>query len=249
LSRETVILTSSSASFPGLLRALRDIPVIVEERPLLHFVPPLDWAPVDAALDRLSSYVAIALTSPRAAAALGERIGARGITLANPRPEIWAVGPATAAALKGVLGSVRTPGKRNAGEDGAGETLARAIIAAGVPGPVLFLCGETRRDELPAALRNSGMLVDEVVCYRSVLATESDARAAASCGSLVVVASPSVADLLARACPASTRPQLLAVGPTTAAAARASGWSPVAVAGEPTARAVASAIVDILARR
>jgi uroporphyrinogen-III synthase len=250
LSQETVVLTGSAGSFPGLLEALREIPVAVEERPLLQFAPPLDWTPLDTALDRVSSYGAIAITSPRAGDALAERIDARGISWINQTgPEIWAVGPATATALRGLLGSVRMPGRRNAGGKGAGETLARTMIAAGVERPVLFLCGETRRDELPVELRKKGIIVDEVVCYRSVLASESDARAAASCGSLVVVASPSVAGLLARACPPPTRPRLLAVGPTTATAARAAGWSPAAVAEEPTARAVATTIVGLLPRR
>ena len=69
--------------------------------------------------------------------------------------------------------------------------------------------------------------MDEVVCYRSVLASESAAHAAAARGTVLVVASPTVADLLVRACPPDARPDLLAVGPTTAASARASGWSPV----------------------
>ena len=41
--------------------------------------------------------------------------------------------------------------------------------------------------------------VHEVLCYRSMLADESQARTAAAGGTVLVVASPSVADLLARA--------------------------------------------------
>ena len=55
---------------------------------------------------------------------------------------------------------------------------------------------------------------------------------------MLVVASPTVADLLARACPPGVRPALVAVGPTTAAAARASGWAPDAVAPRPTVEAL-----------
>jgi uroporphyrinogen-III synthase len=88
-----------------------------------------------------------------------------------------------------------------------------------------------------------------VVCYRSVLADESQARKAAARGTVLVVASPSVADLLARACPSTTRPELLAVGPITAASARAAGWSPAAVAEAPTVRALSSAILGLLASR
>jgi uroporphyrinogen-III synthase len=123
------------------------------------------------------------------------------------------------------------------------------MIREAVSGPVLFPCGDVRRDELPKELRQNGIEVHEVVCYRSVLADESQARTAAATGTVLVVASPSVADLLARACPRATRPELLAVGPTTAASARAAGWSPAAVANEPTTRALSSAILDLLAHR
>ena len=97
---------------------------------------------------------------------------------------------------------------------------------------MLFPCGDLRRDELPARLRDDGIEVVEVTVYRSVLAGEVDARRAAERAQILVVASPSVADLLARACPPGVRPPLVAVGPTTAAAARASGWNPAGVAAQ-----------------
>jgi uroporphyrinogen-III synthase len=249
LTADTVVLTASAGTFPGLAQALRDIPVVVEERPLMNFSPPLDWALVDGALDRLTSYGAIAFTSPRAARAITDRVGARGIPWRHSKPEMWAAGPATAEALRSVPSPVRVPGERHGRKLGAAGALARAMLAARVSGPVLFPCGELRRDELPAELRKNGLDVDEVVCYRSVLAGESEARAAAASGTVLVVASPSVANLLARACPRPTRPELLAVGPTTAASARAAGWTPAAVASEPTVRALASAITSLLAQR
>jgi uroporphyrinogen-III synthase len=216
----------------------------------MSFSPPPDWAPVDDALDRHSTYGALAFTSPRAAAALVERMETRGSSWGDaPNPVVWAVGPATASALKGVLGSVRMPLGRQTGKLGASKALARAMLEAEVSGPVLFPCGEIKRDELPTELRNNGIQVDEVVCYRSVLADESAARTAASRGTVLVVASPSVVDLLARACPRPNRPKLVAVGPTTAASARAAGWLPAAIAVEPTARALTSAIASLLDRR
>ena len=51
----TVVVTASSGTFPGLVEALRAIPAPVEEIPLMEFAPPLDWAPVDQALDRIAS--------------------------------------------------------------------------------------------------------------------------------------------------------------------------------------------------
>ncbi len=247
---QTVVLTASAGTFPGLAEALKEVPVVVEERPLLSFAPPWDWVALDVALDRLNSFGAVAFTSRRAAGAFLARWRARGKSWSDGKgmPAAWAIGPATAAELAGQLGPVRVPGGAVSGA-GAAENLGRSMIQEPVNGSVLFPCGDIRRDELPQILRQNGIEVHEVVCYRSVLADESQARTAAATGGVLVVASPSVADLLARACPRSTRPELLAVGPTTAASARAAGWSPAAVASEPTVRALSSAIRDLLAKR
>jgi uroporphyrinogen-III synthase len=243
----TVILTASAGTFPGLVEVLREIAIAVEECPLLNFSPPLDWAPLDVALNRTSRYGAVAFTSPRAARAVVDRMDVLHLSWGSaPTPEVWAVGPSTSAALDGRLGTVRLPARGDSGSMGAAAALGRAMLDAKVKGPVLFPCGETRREELIESLREGGVEVDEVVCYRSVLADESEARAAAARGRVLVVASPTVVDLLVRACPRPTRPELLAVGPTTAASARAAGWSPAAVADEPSARALASAIRGLL---
>lgn len=246
-----VVVTASAGSFPGLVEALQRLPVPVEEHPLLTFSPPLDWHPVDDAVGRLERYDAVAFTSPRAAAAFRERLSGRRELdrSAGKVPPVWAAGPGTAAALEGFLEPVRTPSERSVGELGAAAALAPAMLAAGVRGPVLYPCGDLRRDELPARLRDEGVEVDELVCYRSVLAGEAAARHAAERAGVLIVASPSVADLLARACPAGLRPHLVAVGPTTAAAARASGWRPDAVAKRPTVDALAACVRTVLLTR
>ncbi len=214
----------------------------------MTFAPPLDWRPVDAAVANLAGFGAVAFTSPRSARAFAERV-APGGAAAAPGVPIWAVGTGTMQALGDTLGPVRRPDERAVGDRGAAGALAEALVAAGVLGPVLFPCGDIRRDELPARLRDDGIAVEEVVCYRSVLAGELDARRAAERAQVLVVASPSVADLLARACPPGVRPALLAVGPTTAAAARASGWPPASVAARPTTEALTAAVRVLLANR
>ena len=239
----TVVVTASAGTFPGLIEALRSVPVAVEERPLMSFASPLDWSPVDRAIAELSRFDAVAVTSPRAARAFAERLG--------PGPALgsaWAAGSGTAAALGAALGPVRTPPADEVGRHGAAAALARAMLEAGVRGPVLFPCGEVRREELPARLRAEEIEVTEVVCYRSVLAGEIAAREAAERARVLLVASPSVADLLARACPPGVRPAMLAVGPTTAAAARASGWPPAAVASRPTVSALVGGVRSLFAR-
>jgi uroporphyrinogen-III synthase len=246
----TVVITSSAGSFPGLVEALRAIPLVVEEHPLMSFAPPADWGPVDRALAHLGRFGAVALTSPRAARAFARRLTERGERTGStgPLPPLWASGATTADEL-GALARVRTPGRQADQEGGAAAILARALLASGLRGPVLFPCGELRRDELPGLLRQEGVEVEEVICYRSVLVSEEEARSAVERASLLVVASPSVAQLLARACRSEGRPPILAVGPTTAAAARAAGWPPVAVAPDPTAESLADTARALLTIR
>jgi uroporphyrinogen-III synthase len=216
----------------------------------MTFEPPHDWAPLDTAIHRLDAYGSIAFTSPRAAKPFAERLKALGMTWPAERvPAVWASGPQTAAMLGGMLGQVRLPIDRPRAKLGAATALARAMLEEAVAGPVLFPSGEEHRDELPAELRQKGIVVDEVVCYRAVLAAEAQARVAASRGAVVVVASPRVAGLLARACPRDLRPDLVAVGPTTADSARAAGWPPAAIAPEPSARALASVVQSLLTNR
>jgi uroporphyrinogen-III synthase len=246
---EKLVITASSGSFSGLADELRKISVQAIERPLTSSQPPEDWAPLDEALNHRERYGSLALTSPRAAAAVADRIRACAISWVGRTPRVWAIGAATAEALQGRLGSVQGSFPEPNADLGAAERLARVMLSAGAAGPVLFPCGENRRDELPAILRSHGLVVDEVICYRMVLASLDQARAAVSGASIVLVASPSVVQLLVEACPASTLPALVAIGPTTAASAQSAGWQPAAVPTAPSTPALVSAIAGLLSPR
>ena len=50
LMSDAVVVTAAEGSFPGLIPALRAIPALVEEHPLIAFEPPLEWGPVDDAI-------------------------------------------------------------------------------------------------------------------------------------------------------------------------------------------------------
>jgi uroporphyrinogen-III synthase len=247
----TVVVTASAGTFSGLGESLTGFPVLIEEHPLIRFTFPEDWSQLDSALGRLKSYTAVVITSPRAARAVVDRVRATGIgsPVGSRSPVVWVSGAATAAVLEGALGPIRTAEPVEVGTQGAGAAVAQAMLAAGIAGRVLYPCGETRRDELPAQLRDRGIQVDEIVCYHTVLAGEDAARAAAARASVVVVSSPAVAQLLARACTQTGRPDLLAVGPTTADAARGAGWAPTAVAREPTVGALAECVRTLLNAR
>ncbi|MFL5472758.1 MAG: uroporphyrinogen-III synthase, partial [Gemmatimonadales bacterium] len=204
-----LVITASSGSFSGLADELRKISVEAIERPLISSRPPDDWARLDEALNHRNRYGSLALTSPRAAAAVADRIRACSISWVGHTPRVWAVGAATAEALQGMLGSVQGSFPEPNGQLGAAERLAEIMLSAGAAGPVLFPCGDNRRDELPAILRANGLVVDEVICYRMVLASAEQARDAVAGASMVLVASPSVLQLLVEACPPSGRPALV----------------------------------------
>ena len=237
----TVVLTTAPGSLAGLGERLRGDGLTVREAPLLSFGPPEDWGPVDRAISRLPRFAAVAVTSPRAAEAFAARMKAHRV---NPPAgqEAWAAASATAAPLRDLFDPVRVPSSLVTLDAGAGSMLANAMLAARVGSPVLFVCGNARRDELPSALRAGGVTVDEVICYRSLLAPEEEARRALAGADVLLVASPRVATLAARVVAGDERPALVAIGPTTAAAARAAGWAPAGVARRPTVDAVVERI-------
>jgi uroporphyrinogen-III synthase len=238
-----VVVTAAAGSFPGLSEALQALSADVVEMPLLTFAAPTDWTEVDRAIRELGRYAAVAFTSPRAAVAFGQRWGSIG---PDSLPPVWAAGRQTASALQQLASTVRTAPDDEVGRIGAAAAVAAAMLREGIAGPVLFPCGEIRRDELPTRLRQEGVEVDEVVCYRSVVASDDAAREAVRRAGILIVASPSVAELLARASASTSRPSLLAVGPTTAAAARAVGWQPAAVAAHPDVDALVAEVRSLL---
>lgn len=243
MSGGVVLVTLSDGALAGLEEALAGRGLTVRRVPLLTFAPPPSFEPLDVALAQLDHYAAVAITSPRAAWVLAERMASHGAP-ASAVP-LWTVGERTAAPLRERFTTVRVVGTPVGA--GAAETLAAELLAAGVAGAVLFPCGDLRRDALGRLLTEAGVRVDEVCCYRSVLAEDRGAVEAALAGAdLAIVGSPSVAELLARRTVAGARPALVAIGATTAAAARHAGWPPDHTSDRPTAAAVADACLTIL---
>lgn len=247
-----IVITGAEGAFASLPDRLGGLAVRVAARPLLSFAEPETWAPVDEAIVHLGRYTCAVATSPRGGQAFVERIGylrrARRVT-PLPDIEVWASGRTTAATLAPVFGDVRLPDPALVRRIGASAAIARTMLAEGVGGPVLYVCGATRRDEIVDLLRGVGIEIVEVLCYRSVLADLSVAREAAASADVLVVSSPSVAELLARACPDGLRPPLLAIGPTTAHAATEAGWAPAAIADRPDVDALAAGIRTLLTAR
>jgi uroporphyrinogen-III synthase len=204
-----------------------------------HCVPVLRFEFVDRGalterMQRSGAFAGLVLTSPRAAQAL------RGIDLTAWQDHpAFVVGPATATEAQKV-------GLRSIGADsGSAEELAAVIAARSFDRPLLFLCGDRRRDVLPDRLRDAGIALEEHIVYR----TRGDAEELAEAverqqPEWLVFFSPSgveTAEVLAG--PSWNRIRKAAIGSTTADALRASGFAPDAVADAPTPEALAAALL------
>ena len=239
-----VVTTLSAGTLPGLTERLEWCAVHLREAPLLTFDAPLDWSPLDAALERLQDFSAVVLTSPRAARAVQTRLNAAGSTrplLLDPNREVWVTGKATANALNGALEPIHLP------HAGHGGTATSALIAAemlqhGVCSTVLYPSGDRHREELPGILGTHGVTVHETPAYRTRLASPDAARKACEGADIVLVGSPRVARLLALVTAPSGRPALVTIGPVSARSAAAHGWEPAAIATAATAEGVSRAI-------
>jgi uroporphyrinogen-III synthase len=204
--------------------------------------PPHDVDALRLALQR-HRYAAIACASQRAAEALAAAAGGAAL---GP---VWAVGPATAAALEaGGLTALRDPAVHD------GESLGRAVVASLPPRSlVLVPRAEDGRDELVTVLREAGHAIHAITAYRTVAASLLDPEIregrellatgrAAVCG----VFAPSQARALDELVVIATIDTLFAaIGETTAAALREAGARRVVVAREPTPEGLANAVAAV----
>lgn len=215
-------------------------------RPVLRFAfagdPGFTGGDVAARLRRPERYAGLILTSPRAAQALGEALPgiAPGQQKAWQGKPVFAVGPKTAKVL-------RESGLEPSGEDtGDAAALAAHIVETpeGADGarPLLFLCGNRRREALPDRLRAEGIAFEECVAYETHL-REGPWLGAGEGPDWAVFFSPSGVEAVQSSQePGWDAVRKAALGPTTAGALEEAGWPPEAVAEVPTPEALAEAL-------
>jgi len=156
-----------------------------------------------------------------------------------------AVGPATAAALSAAGLEARVVAAPHTAE-GLAAALARARVSlAGYR--IFYPRAEGARETIAAALAPLGVIVEDVVFYRSV-PVPVDAAALDPAPEVITFASPSAAEAfthgLPRALGESLRAGALAacIGPVTAEAARRLGYARVLTAPTHTAEGLVAAI-------
>ena len=188
----------------------------------------------------------IAMTSVRSAqcliAALDQLHGSEVASWASDTP-VYCVGRKTAHPL--MSGCEDKLGKINVcGPTAAALGAALCACPAVNPGPVAVLQGDKALPDLPQALEAGGLRHQLIHAYSTTMQAAADISQAAPQQDVVagVVFSPSG---LPAALAATTAP-LIAIGPTTAAAALKAGAADVATAPTPTPTGVGAALQALL---
>jgi uroporphyrinogen-III synthase len=249
LAGRVVLVTRPAGRTGPLARRLRALGARVETRATIAFAPPRDPLPARRALERLADYDWLVFTSATGAERFAVAAAGAGVA-PRPRGRVAAIGGATAGALRRAAGI--------APEVIARERSARGLAASlrGSIGPgarVLIVQPEQARDELAAALRGMGAVVEAVAFYRTVGAREAGAAARGVIDGrydVVVFTAPSTLAFLLEA---GGRPALhalravsiVAIGRATADAVESAGLAAAEIASEPTAGGIARAVLAL----
>ncbi len=228
-----------------LADALGALGVHVTEGAFIEIVATLDPAALAAAASRWcdGDYAWMAVTSRNALSALDAAATHAGRTLSAPIPpaRLAVVGDATARASAAIgLEVALRPSRQQ----------SAAGLVADFPegeGRVLAPLGNLAGDILARGLTRKGWTVDSVEAYRTIDGPGLTADAVADVGTgnvdAVVLTSGSVARRFATQCPRVARSvAVVAIGATTASAARSAGLDVASVAATPDYEGVVAAL-------
>jgi uroporphyrinogen III methyltransferase/synthase len=164
LSDRSVVITRSADQSAALAGPLEALGAEVLALPVIEIAEPSDWAAADAAIERISSYDWIVLTSSNGVDRLDARMRLHGLHLGDLRAaRIAVVGSATAECLRGYgLEPAVTPERFRA--EGLVAALREPLARAGAR--VLVARAEEAREVLPDEIRALGAVVDVAPFYR-----------------------------------------------------------------------------------
>lgn len=237
---DVILLRSEDEGTDPYVSAFQEAGLQAVCEPVLAFAFPNQSVLRDH-LERRDHYAAIIATSPRVASAL-ERLFADHEDLAQrwKGAPAYAVGPKTARRLRDI-------GLRPRGEDaGDADALANRIVEDAPESPLLFLCGNRRRDTLPNRLGAADVPFEELVVYetrlRQGLTLPPPRRLSGSIW--LAFFSPSGLEAVQQSESVDlSEYRLAAIGSTTGGALGDAGYSVEAVADEPAPDGLVSAIL------
>lgn len=132
-----------------------------------------------------------------------------------------------------------------AGTANSARELAEEIIRSGIEKEVYFFCGDQRREELPARLREAGFTVNERIVYRTVQTPHPVDRAFAG----IAFFSPSGVESFFSVNRTSPETVLFAIGRTTAGAISAHCRNPVVVGSQPDKEMLIRQMIDHFSKK
>ncbi len=207
---------------------------------------------LDEAVRLLPRFDWVVVTSATAVRAMADVASRLGLPLPVNPPQWAVVGPATATALEAQgIAPAAIPVKA------LGESIPDALAAVSDlrRARILLPRADAADEALPAALRQAGAAVTEVVAYRTVEAPESSredlaaALADPEVRAVVVASGSAVRGLVILAEQAGGRENvdrlaIVSIGPSTSAEVRRLGLRLAAEASTPTPEALAEAVVS-----
>jgi uroporphyrinogen III methyltransferase/synthase len=244
LTGARVLLAGSRGTSERLRDRLAALGADVLMQPVVRITDPPDWAPVDAALERLDAYDWLVFSSGNGVDYLVRRVFEHGGDVRRlGAVKLAAVGSGTAERLAQYHLQADF-----AFEQFSAESLAQAL--AGQPEGQRFLLAEAGRgwDVLVGKLEAAGSRVDQIAVYDRVelTAPNPDILAALSSGEVdwITVTSSATARSLVRLYGDALRSaQLASISPLTSSALRDEGYEPAAEAFPHTAAGLVDAII------
>jgi uroporphyrinogen-III synthase len=255
LAGKIVIVTRAEAQSTEICEELTVRGAITRLLPLISFAPPENCEALDVVLKGIESFDWVLFTSANAVQALerrGEQLGLHLDTATN-LPRAAAVGPATSDAAEAAGFSVEY-----VAVDHSGAGLARELGAELRDKRVLLPRSDRANPELPAALRRSGAVVNEVVAYRNLPPGTTDrgkVHESLNGGvDAILFYSPSAVQNFVeflgreRLGTLQGRVVMVAIGRATSAALSSAGIQRIARAADTTTKGVVEALEGHLAR-
>jgi uroporphyrinogen III methyltransferase/synthase len=167
---KTIAITRTREQAGELANRLSDLGAECLECPTIRVVPPRDWTPLDAAIERLGTYDWLVLTSVNGVNYFFKRLFERGKDVrALAKVRTATIGPATARRLRDFgFHSDIVP------ETYRAESIIEAFQKEPMEGKkVLLPRAKEARPILPIEVRKMGATVDEIAAYETEQATES----------------------------------------------------------------------------
>ncbi len=231
LAGKRIVVTRAPEQAGELIDVLESLGAHVLVMPTVSFAPPENPGELDAALKHLADFDWVLFTSQNAVRFFCRRwteTGREAVVLGAVRGCVAAVGSATARAITAEGVQVDYVAQTQ-----TGESLAAELRDSMAGKEVLLPRSDRVDDRLPAALREAGARVTEVVAYRTLRPETLDSEILQSVRhaeiDAIVFASPSAFHNLAAFLPStelavlSNRVQFATIGSTTTRALRDAG--------------------------